>query len=80
MIIEILETCSGEGFLYKKGTTVEQVPEARANDLWRAGYAKIIGEDAIPTVAHAEPQEAVGKKRKATKYETPEDGLNVETR
>lgn len=85
MIIEVLTTCSGEGFLYMKGATVERVPEYRALDLEKAGYVKILGPDADPVDPDAAPVEhgadpAPVQKRKATRYETPEDGLNVETR
>ena len=39
MIVRILKTCAGSDFCYTKGTSLD-VPEVRAKDLIRAGYAE----------------------------------------
>lgn len=69
MTIEIDVTCSGEGFLYRKGQRVENAPDKRAEDLVKAGYARLIGTEPEPVAP-----------RKAKRYQAPEDDLNIETR
>lgn len=55
--------------MYRKGQRVENAPDKRAEDLVKAGYARLIGTEPEPVAP-----------RKAKRYQAPEDDLNIETR